>query len=885
MTNLAAILGAADGAPTALPRSFEAAEWDALLVHAGALDLMPALWPAVRRLGLVDAVPEALVEALGQEGAPRHHPGAVLELAHRRNATRSTDLLDQLESVLAGFAPLGIEVVALKGAAHLVGGTWPDPAQRAMSDLDLLVDPGAARAAVRQLEGLGYVASEHPGEAGGDHHHLAPMRHPDRFGSIELHVQPLQRGWRHAADVVELWADARVVAWRGQRIGVPSGVDTAVISLVHGYLADLARYQARVPLRMVHELWRFDRRGGPVDWDSVRVRLELIGWSSLVDDYRATVEALFADRAAQGSVPANPVAEPAARARVGVALALAERPGAARALEVGLRARSSLDEGRLRRHYGTAIDGRWRLRLHHLARQLPAPVRPADPTPSSPRPVVGPARPSGRSRASGRPRALLVTPELPARRGNGLAMRADVALSALLEVAEVTVLLIDRARPATSAGGLPTTRRAPMGSPPDRERAALEGWIESRVERLIVYRPEPVDDQAAARSWLGTADARVQLRALEPLSESGRLAHPAAVADLAATVRDQAGEPTGSPADGSGAEGRGPDASGAEGVGFDLVHLVRLRMAPWAEPFAFRPGVTTVLDFDDDEVTTHTRLASTARQRGELDLADHLSAEADALGRLADWYAPRATVVTVASPDDVAPAAGGAGVGDGVARHRPRHVEVVPNAIGVGHDLARRRAHRADLDARRSHVRLLLVGNFTYAPNRWAAEILVDQIRPALAARLDRPIQVDLVGAAPTSFDRFRSEPGVRVAGRVFPLDGAYDDASLVVVPLAPAGGTRIKVLEAFALLVPVVATPGAVEGLGVVDGVHALVADGVDGLVDACARALADPVATQARAERAWELVSAFDRDRVADRLAAHYRTWLGLGAGVSPS
>ena len=63
------------------------------------------------------------------------------------------------------------------------------------------------------------------------------------------------------------------------------------------------------------------------------------------------------------------------------------------------------------------------------------------------------------------------------------------------------------------------------------------------------------------------------------------------------------------------------------------MHVLRLRMAPWAEPFGFRHEVVTVLDLDDDEVATHTRLAGTAVERGEGDLADHLQAEAAALGR------------------------------------------------------------------------------------------------------------------------------------------------------------------------------------------------------------------------------------------------------------
>ena len=395
LSTLAAILAAGDGAPAAVPHHLDAAAWDAVLAVAGPLDLMPALWRPARALGLVEPVPEPLVEPLGDRAAPRHHPAAVLELAYRRNAARTRDLLDQLETVLDDFAALGIEVVALKGAAHLVGRTWPDPADRAMSDLDLLIDPGAGRTARRHLESLGYVASDHSGDELGGHHHLTPLRHPDRFGSIELHLEPLQRGWRLALGAAELWERAHIRSWRGHRVGVPTGVHTAIISLVHGYLADLARYQAEVPLRMVHELWRFDRVAGPVDWNGVRLDLELIGWESLVDDHRVTVGALFGDRRALGDEATTPLARSAARARLALAVARTDHPVVARVADPGLRARSSLDEGRLRRHYGTDIEGPWRLRLHHLARQWPGRVPPAElgePGSGGPPP---PARPSG----------------------------------------------------------------------------------------------------------------------------------------------------------------------------------------------------------------------------------------------------------------------------------------------------------------------------------------------------------------------------------------------------------------------------------------------------------------------------------------------------------
>ncbi len=859
VATVAAILAAGDGAPAPVPRQLDAGGWDAVLAEAGTHDLVPALWRPARTLGLVEPVPEALVEVLGDEAAARHHPAAVLELAHRRNATRVGDLLDQLATVVDELAAAGVEVVALKGAAHLVGGTWPDPADRSMADLDLLIDPGAARTARRRLEQLGYVATAHPGEELGGHHHLPALRHPARFGSIELHVEPLQRGWRAALGAGELWADAQVVSWRGTRIGVPTAVQAAVVSLVHGYLADGAHYQARVPLRTVHELWCADRRGGrlgPIDWGGVADRLDVIGWASLVDDHRATVEGLFGDRGGSaGHGGRGRTGAVAARARLSLALSLAERPAAARAADRWLRARSSLDEGRLRRHYGTAIEGRWPLRLHHLSRQVPGRRRRPGPLDASVSDGVAPRR----------PRALLVSPELPSGTGNGLAMRAEVALQALRAVADVTVVVVDRPLDASGPGTASTRRRPPMGRPADGW-ADHEAVLASQVASLVRFRPPPLDDRAAAASWLAQEASRTRLAALEPLATGARLANPTAVAALADELA-AAGAPSEVAV---GTVGTG----GTEATPFDLVQVVRLRMAPWAEPFAFRPGVVTVLDLDDDEVATHDRLRVEAEARGESDLAEHLGAEAEALGRLADWYAPRATVVTVASPDEVA----------GVARHRPTRVAVVPNAIDAVPGPRTHLFHRSGRaggarPADPGELRLLLVGNFTYAPNRWAAEVLVDEVRPALGARSGGPVQVELVGAIPPSFERFRAIPHVRVAGHLASeeeLDAAYAAATLVVLPLVPAGGTRIKVLEAFTHRVPVVATPGAVEGLGVVDGVHALVAEGVDDLVEASIRALDDQAASRARVERAWELAAGYDRRLVVGQLRGRLSEWL---------
>jgi glycosyltransferase involved in cell wall biosynthesis len=63
-----------------------------------------------------------------------------------------------------------------------------------------------------------------------------------------------------------------------------------------------------------------------------------------------------------------------------------------------------------------------------------------------------------------------------------------------------------------------------------------------------------------------------------------------------------------------------------------------------------------------------------------------------------------------------------------------------------------------------------------------------------------------------------------------------------VVVPLRVGGGTRIKILEAFAHGVAVVASPVAVAGLEVVDGRHLLLAEDPAGFARAIERLTRSP-------------------------------------------
>lgn len=85
----------------------------------------------------------------------------------------------------------------------------------------------------------------------------------------------------------------------------------------------------------------------------------------------------------------------------------------------------------------------------------------------------------------------------------------------------------------------------------------------------------------------------------------------------------------------------------------------------------------------------------------------------------------------------------------------------------------------------------------------------------------------------------------------------------------------KVKVLEAFALGVPVVTNEDGVEGLPVLDGVHADVTDEDAVLIDRTVALLEDPGLRARRADAARSLVEQHcDPDRVIDILEAVYET-----------
>lgn len=192
------------------------------------------------------------------------------------------------------------------------------------------------------------------------------------------------------------------------------------------------------------------------------------------------------------------------------------------------------------------------------------------------------------------------------------------------------------------------------------------------------------------------------------------------------------------------------------------------------------------------------------------------------------------------------------------ARVGGARVSVIP--IGID-------AEEYELVTAASAPEILFVGNFVHPPNVDAATRLARSIFPLVRGRVP-DATLTIVGPGPPA--ELSSEPGVTVTGYVESVRPFYERAAAVAVPIGLGGGMRVKVMEALAVGVPVVASPLALEGLDVRDGEHVLVADSDVEFVDALDRLLQDPDlgsalrargAAWARANLGWdEVVSSYN-------------------------
>ena len=237
-------------------------------------------------------------------------------------------------------------------------------------------------------------------------------------------------------------------------------------------------------------------------------------------------------------------------------------------------------------------------------------------------------------------------------------------------------------------------------------------------------------------------------------------------------------------------------------------------------PSAWRKAIE--IDCDDWESATRLSLARLALRHGRFRLALGRLREARAYRRLERQALPLYAKIHIAAEEDAA------------RLHRRLalpQVQATPTRITaqVAHAPPPAGSHR-----------LLFVGALFYAPNEDAMLWFGRKILPLLRRTLP-DLRVIAAGRAESALQRQLSVMGIDYVHEPADLRPLYAETSAVIAPLRGGGGTKLKVLEAWAHGRPLVATAHAARGLAVEPGHHLLIADRAADFAAACLRVLED--------------------------------------------
>lgn len=287
---------------------------------------------------------------------------------------------------------------------------------------------------------------------------------------------------------------------------------------------------------------------------------------------------------------------------------------------------------------------------------------------------------------------------------------------------------------------------------------------------------------------------------------------------------------------------------------FDLVHVESLDLVRYLPRLPSR--LPRVLAHHNIESALLERRAVAARGAARA----YLRWQGRLLEREERTWAPRVSLnVTVSEPD------------------RRRLLEIAPGALVTvlpnGVDTERYRPEPGPREG------LVFVGGTDWFPNRDALEFLTGDVLPRFA-RTDRP-RVHWVGRiSDADRRRFAGTPGLVLTGHV-PDERPYlQAAACCVVPLRLGGGTRLKILSAWASGTPVVSTSIGCEGLEARNGKNIMIADDAPGLAHSIARVLQDRGLQERLAQAGRQTaVREYDWDVIGGRLLDAYAPLLRAG------
>lgn len=195
-------------------------------------------------------------------------------------------------------------------------------------------------------------------------------------------------------------------------------------------------------------------------------------------------------------------------------------------------------------------------------------------------------------------------------------------------------------------------------------------------------------------------------------------------------------------------------------------------------------------------------------------------------------------------------------------RGRPP-VEVVPNGVEIERFCSGSAGPQPNT--------LIFNGPLTYYVNHEAMQFFLHQVYPRILSQCPS-VRLRITGSTRgVDLQSLPLDENVTLTGFIEDIRSAVAASWVAVAPILSGGGTRHKILEAMAARTPVVSTSKGAEGLGVIDGVHVLLADDPASFAARTLQLLRDPSLRERLTANARRLVEQkYDWARIGQRFVS---------------
>jgi glycosyltransferase involved in cell wall biosynthesis len=173
-----------------------------------------------------------------------------------------------------------------------------------------------------------------------------------------------------------------------------------------------------------------------------------------------------------------------------------------------------------------------------------------------------------------------------------------------------------------------------------------------------------------------------------------------------------------------------------------------------------------------------------------------------------------------------------------------------------------------------SHITFVFAGRLNAYTNKKAAKELACEVWPSLK-RAFPGSKCLIVGSSPSKalLDAADIDQDLIVTGYVEDVRPYLRESSIYICPIKDGGGTKLKILDALAMGIPIITHPVACEGISVTNGLNILYATETKHYVENVTKLLSDPELYENISKEGIELIDTdYAYGAIGRRLAENF-------------